>query len=36
MHIVYVGVGDVGFGRYILRDVGIPWLCFDGLGVLCL
>ena len=36
MHIVYVGVGVVGFGRCILIDVGILRLWLDDLGALVL
>ena len=36
MHIVYVGVGDVGFDRCIVRDVGTLWLWFGDLDVLVL
>jgi hypothetical protein len=31
-----VGVGDVGFDRCNVKDVGILWLCFGDLDVLVL
>ena len=36
MHIKFLAVGGGGFGICILRGVGILWMFFDALGVLCL